>query len=589
MTYERKRASPATPEKYLWQRGRLFWFRYAVPVRFRLVESRRIVQKPLKTTDRRQASVLAASMRGDLHLHWERLVSGQDAASGQRQSFPSEVDLQLAATEVAYLRVQPKLAQLFLSKRPDAEGSYQANVDALRRGRDRFLRGMATQPQALWQNLANKEIQRRGWELAAGSAAHDAFVRMILEAAVEVLTAEIAEREGRFGHEPSSIVVQMGLKARAEAARPGETIMELFERYADQRLAEKRKRPDGIKQDRKVVRSFAAFVGEGRSARSLAPADVRNWRDLIAALPPTYAKSKAYAGLSIREAAAKAKAVGAKTVSPTTVNKNLSTISPFLGWCVTNAYAERNPCDGLFYDVPKGKNPRPPFSDEQLESIFSSPLFTGFVADGKEHLPGKMLADDWRYWIPLICLFTGARIGEIAQLRIGDIQSENDIPFILIRHDEKLGLQTKSGHSRPAPIHSKLQALGFLSFVERQRALSSVNGQLFPELSPNKRGHIGAVPSRFWRKYLERIGAKAGSDGFGAHSFRHTMADRLREAGYLDDEIEVALGHNQKTVTGGYGRMRQGTVARISAMLEQVDFAKILLKCGLRRGELEEP
>ena len=39
-------------------------------------------------------------------------------------------------------------------------------------------------------------------------------------------------------------------------------------------------------------------------------------------------------------------------------------------------------------------------------------------------------ADDWRYWIPLVCLFTGARLGEIAQLRTEDVRRERGIWFM---------------------------------------------------------------------------------------------------------------------------------------------------------------
>jgi integrase len=101
------------------------------------------------------------------------------------------------------------------------------------------------------------------------------------------------------------------------------------------------------------------------------------------------------------------------------------------------------------------------------------------------------------------------------------------------------------------------------------------DARLFPELQPNARGQISWTPSRFWRTYLIRVGIKNGGDGFGSHSFRHGLADQLRVAGYLDDEIEVALGHNQVTVTAGYGQVRQGTVARLSVMIEAVTFPGI--------------
>ncbi|MBX4390265.1 hypothetical protein K4H03_29725, partial [Mycobacterium tuberculosis] len=78
------------------------------------------------------------------------------------------------------------------------------------------------------------------------------------------------------------------------------------------------------------------------------------------------------------------------------------------------------------------------------------PLFTGFQENGKEHKLGDCLADDWRKWIQLIALFTGARIGEVAQLRLSDIRCDHDIWYFLIAHDEQAGLTTKSGVSRIA-------------------------------------------------------------------------------------------------------------------------------------------
>jgi hypothetical protein len=51
------------------------------------------------------------------------------------------------------------------------------------------------------------------------------------------------------------------------------------------------------------------------------------------------------------------------------------------------------------------------------------------------------------------------------------------------------------------------------------------------------------------------------------------MADLLRyEAELLDDQIEVALGHNQKTTTGGYGRLKQGTVTMLQGYFQGVRF-----------------
>jgi integrase len=67
----------------------------------------------------------------------------------------------------------------------------------------------------------------------------------------------------------------------------------------------------------------------------------------------------------------------------------------------------------------------------------------------------------------------------------------------------------------------------------------------------------------------------ASADGLGTHSFRHLLADRLRQAGYLNEEIKVVLGHSQKSVTSGYGKEREGTATRLSEMLSKIDFEEV--------------
>jgi integrase len=121
--------------------------------------------------------------------------------------------------------------------------------------------------------------------------------------------------------------------------------------------------------------------------------------------------------------------------------------------------------------------------------------------------------------------------------------------------------------------------LGFIAYFNRQLARSNADGnrQLFPELKlTGERGKLGDLPSRFWRDYLSAIAIKSGADGMGAHSFRHTISDRLRTAGYLDREFgPLILGHSDKSVTGGYGELKQGTAKMRHDMLDAVEFDDI--------------
>jgi len=77
---------------------------------------------------------------------------------------------------------------------------------------------------------------------------------------------------------------------------------------------------------------------------------------------------------------------------------------------------DRNPWEGL--DIAfKTTNKRRPWNDDELRAFFSQPLHTAY------QLPtDKKAGADAAYWIPLLGLFTGARVGELAQLRVVDVE-----------------------------------------------------------------------------------------------------------------------------------------------------------------------
>lgn len=574
----RERSKPNTRERYLWLRGNTWWFRYAVPTRFQHLEERKIIQRSLRTSDRRVASLLAATMRVDLNKKWEADGSATNIGAGGSIVEPDRECLMLAATELAYLRMPSRFADCWRTHNMRDPKTFDRIIAKLKTTRSKFIREREAGVRERWQEIADKQIESRGWKIERESDAYNAFTGMLVEAAVEALTSEIERLEGRSGYEPTSAVVRGGIKTKSEIVIDGNTIMDLYDTYANQRVSEGRKRAATVKQDKKVVERFVEFVGCKRSAASIRKDEVREWRNALSACPANFRKTNIYDGLTVREVAEKAKSLGAKGLSATTVSKYMSTISPFFAWCVSEGYASANPCDGLRYKPDKHSNRRPPFDDRQLRMIFSSPLFSGFDSDGSEHKRGKVRAKDWRYWIPLLCLFTGARIGEIAQLQLQDISEEHGVPIIHIRHNPTAGQQTKSRRSRIVPIHRQLIELGFVDYVKERSSQRSTTGssQLFPELKPNERNEIGAKPSRFFRKYLIRIGLKKGSaDGFGAHSFRHTIADKLRSAGYLDNQIAILLGHSLPTTTSGYGKLAQGTVTMLNDMVQSVEFPRV--------------
>jgi integrase len=561
-----RRMKQNAANRYLWFRpqARSIWFRMAVPKKAQGRAGMKVFQCSLETGEVVQARILAKEKSAALYREW---------GVGD---MPPPADPAAIAVRIGFDTMLARLDADRKANWPADDASYTAALAGRESDLRRKVRHLQDGELASWEAIADKEIAK-GLHIEKGSATYEAFVRAIATATIDAIGVFNRAAAGELDAGPRTAVVQEAKAKEAAKAKPGETIVELFERWAADRLAKGEKRADTVDQDRKAIEQFAEFAGKDRAIGSITPLEVAEYRDVLRQLPPKWRSNKALKGLDMRAAAAKARERNLAESAFTSVNKHLSTISPLYKWLAGQpAWAGLlNPVNGLFYDKVKGKNRRPSFSTDHLNKMLSSPLFTGFLAEGKEHLPGNRQADDWRKWIPLVCLFTGARIGEIAQLRLGDVRQERGVWFIHIRHDEAAGLATKSGKSRPAAAHSMLERMGFLAFHQRrlERAGGDMTAPLFPELKPNKRGQISGEPSRFWRDYLAAIGVKDGADGFGAHSFRHTLADRLRsEVELLDVQVGIVLGHSQPSVTAGYGELSQGTVTTLKGWMDALRF-----------------
>lgn len=544
----------------------IYYVRLAVPSHLRSAVGACERIKSLGTSDHRAAERLALPFLDQWKSEFEAL----------ERAGTSEVDLRSLAVRTAYEELKALLNQPWASLSPDRYEEMMRKREAQLR---EFTRQNLNGDFSRWEGVADRSLQRFAPRALGDLPKRRQFLEFLSQAGIDAIREDYRRRNGELEAGPSTALVRDELAREAESVAPGRSLIDLYDEYAAQRLLEKRKRPDTIAQDRKVVVGFSTLIGMDRAVNVITMNEIREWLKAKRSVPAGYSKMRKFAGLPLREAVDRATGSNLRKISPKTLNKELSALSALFKWLKTNGFRDGpNPCDGLFLDTKKGDNARPPYSTEQLNVILSSPLFTGFARDNAEHELGCKRADDWCYWIPLVCLFTGARVSEIAQLRVGDVVDDPGGMLIYIRHDTEVGLSTKSGKVRVAPVHAKLAELGFLAFhAARKRAVADADhAQLFPQMEANNRGNFGAKASRFWRDYLRDIGIKTdpeGGDGLGTHSFRHALADRFREeGGLLDNQIAVALGHSLKSTTGGYGRVSQATAKALRAMFGELRF-----------------
>lgn len=419
----------------------------------------------LRTGDWRAANLAAPGVVARQLAEWSAASGG-----GSSNDAPAFDSLEIAV-RVAYDDMLSAL-ELARTNWPSDDVGYAAKLAQREADLQAMTRRFQNGDLAQWAPVAARVIDNRNLPLALGTEKHQVFLRSIARANLDAIAVFIRRSKGELEAEPQSALVREIRAKSAAKAAPGETITDLFELWAEEMLATQAKRPDTVAQDRKVIAQFSAFVGADRDVQSITPIEVADYRDTLRKLPPKWMSKKELRGFGMQQAAIKARELGLSQMAFTNINKHLSTISPLFKHLAKQPKwaGLTNPCTGLFYDKVKGKNARPPFATETLNKILKSPLFTGFKADGEEHVPGALMTRDWRFWIPLVAMFTGARVGEIAQLRLADIVDERGVWFIHIRHDTAKGLVTKSGKSRPAAVHPVLERIGLLSYHKAMAA-----------------------------------------------------------------------------------------------------------------------
>jgi integrase len=219
-----------------------------------------------------------------------------------------------------------------------------------------------------------------------------------------------------------------------------------------------------------------------------------------------------------------------KTVSKGTSRKFVSRISQFFNWCAKWEMLQQNPASGLMEKRGNESTERLPLEDNDLSQLFGSP----------EYQSGKF-KHSYQYWVPLIGLFTGARLNEICQLRVEDIISVEGLTCFNITPDA--GKLKTPASKRCIPIHSQLLAYGLLDFINNRKQQGTT--RLFPELPLGREGP-GQAASKWFGRYRKRCGVNDRKKPF--HSFRHTVWTKLSWHGCPEYEIDDLIGHESQSV-----------------------------------------
>ncbi|MGD9660182.1 MAG: DUF3258 domain-containing protein [Porticoccaceae bacterium] len=146
---------------------------------------------------------------------------------------------------------------------------------------------------------------------------------------------------------------------------------------------------------------------------------------------------------------------------------------------------------------------------------------------------------EWKRWIPWLAAYTGARRGELVQLRKQDVKFDQTSQRHYLLITDQAGSVKTENAIRQVPIHENLIQAGFLDFVENS------GSSLFPDLN------VETVTKWFSEK-RKNLGIDYRDD-YGKrkvlHSFRHTFVSKARAANNPDLHVQQVVGH-EKTSAG---------------------------------------
>ena len=224
------------------------------------------------------------------------------------------------------------------------------------------------------------------------------------------------------------------------------------------------------------------------------------------------------------------------------------------------------------------KEVRDMFRDDDLNKIFSAENYN------------KITHPDM-FWLPILGLYTGARMNELCTLATIDINKHDRECYTITITPDNGSLKTESSKRR-IPLHKNIIEMGFLDYVEDVKRWGVM---LFPNLQPDTFGSYIKEPSRRFGKYLDDIGISERTKVF--HSFRATVATVLANRTIVIDGKDKRanenfrkyfLGHEiEDTQFNHYIKELEPFVVR-DEVITYLDYDNVILNVKYKKGQFNK-
>lgn len=558
----------------LTQRGGVWHVRKRIPTDLEHIDTRGSIRLSLGTKDKREAV-------REYHLKLAEIEAGFERLRADLRSRPA-IEIALAAGRIEDLgrqQLEALVAEWWHGRTPLrepelddgldrrealarlahedhlAEQSEDQGSDRAREAADQLLvaAGMASKPHRVGSIRTNKRFPTIDRSTSAYLQLV-ALVRQGLRFERELAHDHVAGERSTASHP----IFNPGGEVRQVAVQ---TVSDMIKSYRVER-----ERLYGIESTARkyglLFRAIEEFWGSDLPVRDITRERCVELVEFIRSLPVN--GTKKFPKLTLARSIEIATVERHKRLAPKTAATYVNNLRAILRWAKRQRFDVEVDTEGL---APRGdaEVQRRGLTPDEMRTLFSD------LAEFRESEPHK-------FWVPALAAYTGARAGEICQLRTEDVITISGVLCLNLTRFDPSGRAVaekrfKNKHSeRYVPLHDEILRSGFVRFVDA----SDPEGRLFPTLKPGKKG-VSDVFSKWFGRHMSRVGLSDPSLVF--HSFRHGFRDVCRDAD-IADETAYALG-GWATINQGQRYGNRAAVSNLHRALQRIAYGSFALSSVL--------
>lgn len=299
---------------------------------------------------------------------------------------------------------------------------------------------------------------------------------------VDALRRKMADAISPTALEAARLAFRNGAADAVSNSRSSQPLSACIDEYCRKHLPQTISSPKEIARIRKGLLLVVEFEGD-LLVRQFSPDTLRSFRDTHLARMPAKENQvrQQFGTASMAESVRAIEGTDWPLLSGTERDTRMQWLYRMFRWLHAQKWITDDPSTGLRGEsvltkvarkqLASTRKDREEFSKEEIAKIFAAPVYQ--VESWKATRAGTFRTfQPFHYWLPLLGFFTGARIGELCQLYLDDVRSEEGVWFIDINEASSDKSLKNVWSARRVPLHPKLAELGFIRWCVEYIAIS---------------------------------------------------------------------------------------------------------------------